>query len=68
MRSEMKTITVPAPRFDLYEAVSLYWDGQWETQVVRRWLDYDDQSGSWWYEVKRFEGKRFPESALEIAT
>jgi hypothetical protein len=54
------------PQFDLYENVQLHWEGvTHETRVVRRWLDLDDGDGDWWYEVARFEDRKFPESALE---
>jgi hypothetical protein len=65
----MNKITAPAPKFNQYEFVTVHWDGETETQIVRRWLDYDDGVGSWWYEVRGSEQK-YPESALEarIAT
>lgn len=51
-------ITVIAPEFDLYEFVTLYWEGEAiKTQITRRWLDYDDREGCWYYEI---QGKKNP--------
>jgi hypothetical protein len=53
----MKTITVLAPQFDQYEPVTLYWDSELATQIIKRCLDHDDGE-SYWYEVRRYEGTK----------
>ena len=48
-----KILEVPAPKFDLYELVTLYWNNREQpTRIVQRWLNIDesDQVG-WWYKV-----------------
>jgi hypothetical protein len=50
--NEANELTIKAPEFDLYEFVTLYWEGEAiKTKVVRRWLDYDDGEGRWHYEL-----------------
>jgi len=43
-------IQTRAPRFELYEPVTLHWNNQDRpTKVVRRWLDINDGAeGYWW--------------------
>ena len=58
------TIQIPAPKFDLYQLVIVYWNDQEHvTQTVRRWLDFDDGDGCWWYKVQGLE-QLFPEDVI----
>ncbi len=63
------TITLEAPKFELYQSVILNWNEQSRrTQIVRRWLDLDDgEGGYWWYKVAGDESRMYPENALEPA-
>lgn len=57
-------ITIPAPKFDLYELVTLHWnDEQRKTRVVARWYNLD--AGEWSYEVAGMTKAFYPASALE---
>jgi hypothetical protein len=60
------TIQIKAPKFELYQAVTLYWnEKQYNTKIVRRWFDLDDRSdGYWWYKVSNDE-QFYPEDSLE---
>lgn len=63
-RQNKLTIEVPAPQFDLYEFLILYWHGQEQTvKVVRRWLDLEDNQ--WWYKVQGSE-ILYPEKAFSL--
>ncbi len=56
------TIEITAPKFDLYEFVTLYWNEQEQhTKVVRRWFDLEDDL--WWYKIQGSEAL-YPENAL----
>lgn len=45
-----KIIEIPAPRFELYEFLTLYWNEQERTvKVVGRWFNLDDDQ--WWYGI-----------------
>ncbi|GAC1456914.1 MAG: hypothetical protein NVS2B14_00280 [Chamaesiphon sp.] len=58
-----KSIEIPAPRFDQYQFVTLYWNDEVRaTKVVRRWYDFDD--GYWWY-VLNGDDRFYPGSVLE---
>lgn len=58
------TIEVPAPQFDLYEFLTLYWNEQeLRVKVVRRWLDLEDNQ--WWYKVQGSE-ILYPENAFSL--
>jgi hypothetical protein len=38
-------IQVRSPKFQLYQSVTLYWNGEERsTHIVRRWFDLDDSS------------------------
>ena len=46
----MKNIDIPAPKFELYELVTLYWDSiTLQSKIVARWYDLDHQT--WWYKI-----------------
>jgi hypothetical protein len=59
-------IEVRAPKFELYQSVTLFWNGEARlTQIVRRWFDMDDgNSGYWWYKVTN-DKQLYPEQAIE---
>lgn len=47
-------LQVRAPKFELYQLIVLYWNEQEHvTQIVRRWLDLEDDQ--WWYKVQGSE-------------
>lgn len=50
-------VEVCAPKFELYQSVILYWNGEERpTRVVRRWSDLDDPAGGyWWYKLTNDE-------------
>jgi hypothetical protein len=59
-------IEIPAPRFDLYEFLTLYWNEQERTvKVVRRWFDLEDNR--WWYKIQGSE-VLYPENAFSVPT
>lgn len=59
------TIQIRAPKFELDELVTLYWNSQGRpTKIVRRWFDLDDDSGYWWYKVSNDE-QLYPEAVFE---
>lgn len=59
-------IEIPAPRFDLYELLTLYWNEQERTvKVVRRWFDLEDNF--WWYKIQGSEAL-YPENAFSVLT
>jgi hypothetical protein len=63
-RQNNLTIEVPAPQFDLYEFLILYWNGQEQTvKLVRRWLDLEDNQ--WWYKIQGSE-VLYPENAFSL--
>lgn len=46
----MRKITIPAPKFELHQLVTLEWDGKtYNNRSVNCW--YDLHSGMWWYEL-----------------
>lgn len=50
----MENINIPAPKFHLYEFVTLYWNEKtYSTRIVARWYDLDRQN--WWYKVANNE-------------
>ena len=56
------TIEITAPKFDLYELVTLNLNEQEQhTKVVRRWFDLEDNF--WWYKIQGSE-TLYPENAL----
>lgn len=56
------TIKISAPKFDLYEFLTLYWNEQERTvKVVGRWFDLDENL--WWYKIQGSE-VLYPENAL----
>lgn len=58
-------IQIPAPKFELYQQVTLYWNNQERpTNIVRRWFDLDDDPGYWWYKVMGDE-QFYPEGVFE---
>ncbi len=58
------TIEISAPKFDLYEFLTLHWNEQERTvKVVRRWFDLDDNQ--WWYKVQNSE-VLYPENAFSL--
>lgn len=59
-------ISVPAPKFDLYEIVKLHWNERTaQGRVVKRWLDFNEQL--WFYELADIGSERlFPEEALDF--
>lgn len=58
-------IQIPKSKFELYELVTLYWNDQERpTKIVRRWFDFDDDSGYWWYKVELDE-QLYPEAVFE---
>ncbi|NJR63787.1 MAG: hypothetical protein HC769_36505 [Cyanobacteria bacterium CRU_2_1] len=60
-----KILEVPAPKFDLYELVTLYWNNREQpTRIVQRWLNIDESDqGGWWYKVAEDE-QLYPESVF----
>lgn len=59
-------IQIRAPKFELYELVTLYWNGQeLPNKIVQRWfeIDYGDE-GEWSYKIAGDE-QLYPEGALE---
>lgn len=49
-RQNKLMIEIPAPQFDLYEFLTLYWNEQERTvKVVRCWFDLEDNQ--WWYGI-----------------
>ncbi|MEL7406322.1 MAG: hypothetical protein AAFN00_05090 [Cyanobacteria bacterium J06558_2] len=61
--SDTNLISIPAPRFALYESVNLSWNGEHKTQIVARWYDLDD--GCWSYKCKNMGDEQFyPESMI----
>ena len=61
-RQNKLTIEIPAPKFDHYEFLTLYWNEQEQTvKVVGRWFDLDDNQ--WWYKIQDSE-MLYPESAF----
>ena len=60
------TIQIRAPKFELYELVTLHWNNQERsTKIVRRWLDIDDGGEGYWYKVAGDDQQFYPEGALE---
>lgn len=59
-------LSVRAPKFDLYEFVTLYWNDQaLSGKVVKRWLDLDEEL--WLYQLAGVDSDRlFPEAALAV--
>ena len=58
------TIEISAPKFDLYEFLTLYWNEQERrVKVVRRWFDLEDNQ--WWYTVQDSE-VLYPEKAFSV--
>ena len=56
------TIEISAPKFDLYELVTLNLNEQEQhTKVVRHWFDYEGDL--WWYKIQGSEAL-YPENAL----
>ena len=65
----MNITEINSPLFELYESVILYWDNQQhKTKVVRRWFDFDDGDGCWWYELNGMGDRLYPESAIEVCS
>lgn len=61
-RRNRLTIEIPAPQFDLYEFLTLYWNEQERTvKVVRRWFDLEDDR--WLYKIQGSE-VLYPETAF----
>lgn len=59
----MKNIDIPAPKFELYELVALYWNSMaLQSKIVARWYDLDHQN--WWYKVANDE-RFYPVDVLE---
>lgn len=60
----MNELTVTAPQFDLYEPVTVQWDGvTHHCRVVCRWLDLDN--GRWFYELDNFKNPHDPRGWFE---
>ncbi len=58
------SIQIQAPKFELYELVTVNWNEQEQTvKVVRRWLDFEDEQ--WWYKIEGSE-RLYPESAFTV--
>ncbi|HEY9695611.1 MAG TPA: hypothetical protein V6D15_25715 [Oculatellaceae cyanobacterium] len=63
----MERTEINSPLFELHEFVVLHWDDQHhKTKVVRRWLDFDDGDGCWWYQLNSMGSRLYPESAIEV--
>jgi hypothetical protein len=59
------TIEVKAPKFDLYEFVTVYWNGETiKGKVVYRILHLDDNE-TWLYEISAKPERLYPEHAIE---
>ena len=64
--NDRPTITIPAPKFELYQLVTLHWnDEAHPTKVTRRWFDADD--GCWHYETTVDQLRLYPEDVLEAS-
>ncbi len=64
--NDQPKIQIRAPRFELYELVTLHWNGQeLPTKVVQRWfeIDYGDE-GHWSYKIAG-DKQLYPQGALE---
>ena len=60
------TVEIPAPQFDLYEFLTLYWNEQERTvKIVGRWFDLDEHL--WWYKIHSSE-VLYPENAFSVPT
>lgn len=59
-------IQVRAPKFELYQMATVYWNEEEHiTSIVRRWFDMDDGTeGLWWYELEGLK-QLFPESVIK---
>ena len=56
------TIEIPAPPFNLYEFLTLYWNEQERTvKVLRRWFNLEDDR--WLYKIQGSE-VFYPENAF----
>ena len=57
---------IRAPKFELYELVTLHWNKQERrTKIVQRWFNPDDgANGYWFYRVSEDE-QFYPEEVLE---
>jgi hypothetical protein len=50
----MKNIDIPAPKFELYELVTLHWNSMASpSKIVARWYELDRQT--WWYKIANDE-------------
>ena len=59
----MKNIDIPAPKFELYELVTLHWNSvTLQSNIVARWYDLDHQT--WWYKIANDE-RFYPVDVLE---
>ncbi len=63
---DQTSVQIRAPKFDLYEGVTLYWNSQERrTKVVQRWFNPDDGTAGYWsYKVSEDE-RFYPEEVLE---
>ncbi len=62
----MNNIDIPAPKFELHELVTLYWDSTThQSKVVARWYDLDRQT--WWYKIAN-DDKFYSVDVLEYRT
>lgn len=58
----MKTIEIPAPKFDLYEEVVIFWnERELPGKIVKRWLDLD--KGFYWYQIHASD-RLYPENVV----
>ena len=62
----MNNIEISAPKFELYELVTLYWDSiAHQSKIVARWYDLDHQI--WWYKIAN-DDKFYSVDVLEHRT
>lgn len=63
---DQTSVQILAPKFELYELVTLYWNSQERrTLVVQRWFNPDDGTNGYWFYKVSEDDKFYPEEVLE---
>ena len=65
--ADQTPVQIRAPRFELYELVTLHSNNQERhTKIVQRWFNPDDGTNGYWFYRVSEDDKFYPEEALEL--